>query len=101
MFEGAFDLEHGAFDDLSEIDRFGGCLHVAQKDLHFLDGTDDALGFGGDGAQHFAGLAAVAQGHIALEEDGAEWLVNFVGHGGGGQAAAQFRLKFDPLFLFQ
>ena len=100
LFQGAFDLEHGAFDDLSEVDRFGGCLHVAQEDLHFLNGTDDALGFGGDGAQYFAGFAAVAQRHVALEEDGAERLVDFVGDGGGGQAAAQFRLEFDPLFLF-
>ena len=89
----AFVVKQRALRHLGQIDGALVGLHVAQQRFHLVDGDDHALRFRGDDAQRVAIIAFFLQGHLALQQDAAQRLVDLVGHGGRGQAGLQFGLE--------
>ena len=92
-------VEQGAFHHLREVGRAVNRLHTAQERFHLVDRADHALGLVGNDAEGMPCIALFLQGHFALQQDGAEWLVDFMSHNGGRETRLELCLEFQPVIL--
>jgi hypothetical protein len=88
--EGLLELAEGVADHQIEVYALVGGFHIAEENLHFLNGGHDCLGLRDQRSQGRFPCLAGAGGEAGLEEDAAERLVDLVRDGGSFEAGFQF-----------
>ena len=91
-------VEQGALADLPQVQALMLCLDVPQQSTHLLDREHDAIGFVANalhlllpaaGERAEVDVLRLLDQQLAVEQQDAERLIDFVGHGSSLQAAAQ------------